>query len=55
MRDKQNCLVICQWLEERWRKWGSEFVLMGCIITMEMVVAYAFVIGEISPVTIKFG
>ena len=53
MRDKQNCLIICQWLGERGRKWGSELVLMGCIINMEMVVAYAFVIGKISPLPLN--
>ena len=53
MRDKQNCLIICQWLGERGRKRGSEFVLMGCIINMEMVVAYFFVIGKISPLPLN--
>ena len=51
--DKQNCVVICQWLEERGRKRGGELVLMGCIINMEMAVAYAFVIGKISPLPLN--
>ena len=48
-------MIICQRLGEKGRRWESEFVLMGCIINMEMVVAYAFFIGEISSVAVKFG
>ena len=53
VRDKQNCLIICQWLGERGKKYGSELVLMGCIINMEMVAAHAFFIGEISPLPLN--